>query len=136
MFPAFLMSWRFDFLSGFLVENNRQLSKLLGYLFCVAWRWKTKRELCWRRKLDWIQVCCMQVCCLAPRVFLSWFITVLVLTIKQNVAQSISFRFKPPMPFWSYGYKQPGTMRSALFVVALAIPLHVFLLFHPYTVLY
>ena len=68
--------------------------------------------------------------------FLSWFIIVLVLTIKQNVAQSISFIFKPPMLFWSYGYKQPGTMRSALFVVALAIPLHVFLLFHPYTLLY
>ena len=64
--------------------------------------------------------------------FLSWFIIVLVLAIEQHVPQSISFIFKPPMPFWSYGCKQPRTMRSAVFLVALAIPLSRFLAFHPY----
>ena len=61
--------------------------------------------------------------------FLSWFIIVLVLTIKQHVPQSISLIFKAPMLFWSYGYKQPRTMRSAVFLVTLAIPLSRFLAF-------
>ena len=68
--------------------------------------------------------------------FLSWFIIVLVLAIEQHVPQSISFIFKPPMPFWSYGYKQPRTMRSAVVLVALAIPLSRFFSFHPYKILY
>ena len=68
--------------------------------------------------------------------FLSWFIIVLVLAIEQHVPQSISFIFKPSMQFWSYGYKQPRTMRSAVFLVALAIPLSRFLAFHPYKKLY